>query len=260
MLQIKLIFQAASALLFLLLFQNTHAAMLNQCISYHTVDKHIHIAKVNLNCDGIRLITTSPQDRGMTVSQFAQRYQTDIAINGSFFRKGFYPFGLTVSDYTVWPKERDVTKRVFLACDNENNCAIEPVNTVSKLNKKWRIALSGWQSFNAKTNRFECSSDDKIGCTHIKFVTPQPRTLIGLDQNTHSLYMVVVDGRLPGFQGLTLNELGKLAASLHMTQAINLDGGGSSTMLIGNTRISTLSNRPAKERVVANHFGIRYKK
>jgi exopolysaccharide biosynthesis protein len=45
------------------------------------------------------------------------------------------------------------------------------------------------------------------------------------------VYFVVVDGRLPGTaEGVTIAELTKICEWLGMSDAINLDGGGSSTM------------------------------
>lgn len=69
-----------------------------------------------------------------------------------------------------------------------------------------------------------------------------PRTALGFDGGGAWLLLVVVDGRQPGFsEGVTLYELAEILQSRGCTQSINLDGGGSSIMLIrehgGNVRI-----------------------
>ncbi len=57
-----------------------------------------------------------------------------------------------------------------------------------------------------------------------------PRTAIGTDKKGN-VYLVVVDGRSEGnAEGVTITELTKICAWLGMRDAINLDGGGSSTM------------------------------
>lgn len=57
-----------------------------------------------------------------------------------------------------------------------------------------------------------------------------PRTAIGTD-NKGNVYLVVVDGRSKGnAEGVTITELTKICAWLGMCDAINLDGGGSSSM------------------------------
>ena len=57
-----------------------------------------------------------------------------------------------------------------------------------------------------------------------------PRTAIGTDKKGN-VYLVVVDGRSKGnAEGVTITELTKICAWLGMCDAINLDGGGSSSM------------------------------
>ncbi|MBN2241053.1 MAG: phosphodiester glycosidase family protein [Acidobacteria bacterium] len=60
-----------------------------------------------------------------------------------------------------------------------------------------------------------------------------PRTALGFDDSGAWLLLVVVDGRQPGFsEGVTLYELAEMLQSEGCTESINLDGGGSSIMLI----------------------------
>lgn len=58
-----------------------------------------------------------------------------------------------------------------------------------------------------------------------------PRTAVGVDRDTGRLLLVVADGRQRTSVGLTLRELAELLLSLGAEDAINLDGGGSSTMV-----------------------------
>ncbi len=54
---------------------------------------------------------------------------------------------------------------------------------------------------------------------------------------------VVCDGRGPADAGLTLGELAELMAALGAREAINLDGGGSATLICG----AMLVNRPREQ-------------
>lgn len=57
-----------------------------------------------------------------------------------------------------------------------------------------------------------------------------PRSMIGTDAQGY-LWLVVVDGRASGkAAGMTIAELTELALQLGLTDALNLDGGGSSTL------------------------------
>ena len=58
-----------------------------------------------------------------------------------------------------------------------------------------------------------------------------PRTMIGVDANGF-LYMVAVEGYGENIGGMTLRELQSYALSLGLTNAINLDGGGSTGMAV----------------------------
>lgn len=74
-----------------------------------------------------------------------------------------------------------------------------------------------------------------------------PRTALGFDNSGKWLLLAVVDGRQPGYsEGVTLYELAKIMQAMGCTQSINLDGGGSSIMLIRepDNTVRTL-NRPS---------------
>lgn len=59
-----------------------------------------------------------------------------------------------------------------------------------------------------------------------------PRTLAGVDW-AGDAWLIVVDGRRPGHSiGVTLAGLARLAAALGLRDAVNLDGGGSTTMVV----------------------------
>lgn len=62
--------------------------------------------------------------------------------------------------------------------------------------------------------------------------TRHPRTLIGLDDD-NAIWLVTVDGRQPALSlGMSFAELQALARRLGLRSALNLDGGGSTTMVV----------------------------
>jgi hypothetical protein len=91
-----------------------------------------------------------------------------------------------------------------------------------------------------------------------------PRTAVAVNRQTGMVWWVVADGRQPGYsEGLSLPELATLLQELGATDAINLDGGGSSTMALSVLGQPQLMNSPihtaipGRERPVANHLGLR---
>lgn len=70
----------------------------------------------------------------------------------------------------------------------------------------------------------------------------QPRTLVGVIDENH-LVFVVVDGRDEGYsRGVTLTEAAQMLIDLGATTAYNLDGGGSSTMYFDGEVVNQPSN------------------
>ncbi len=78
-----------------------------------------------------------------------------------------------------------------------------------------------------------------------------PRTAVGVNQDTTKLFLVTVDGRQASSLGMNLYELSDLMLQLGVYQGINLDGGGSTTMVIRNEVVNSPSD-PSGERPVAN--------
>lgn len=59
-----------------------------------------------------------------------------------------------------------------------------------------------------------------------------PRTAIGFSDDGKIMYLVTVDGRSDKSRGMSLPELARLMKELGATEAMNLDGGGSTTMIV----------------------------
>ncbi|OOE14424.1 S-layer homology domain-containing protein [Fictibacillus arsenicus] len=77
--------------------------------------------------------------------------------------------------------------------------------------------------------------------------TRNPRTAIGIDTKTNRVFLVTNDGRDTYSRGSTLQSLAKYLISLGADYAMNLDGGGSSAMVIRKPGLTypTLVNKPS---------------
>ena len=79
--------------------------------------------------------------------------------------------------------------------------------------------------------------------------TRHPRTLIGTHADG-SLWLITVDGRQPQLSaGMSLFELRSLAGRLGLTQALNLDGGGSTTMWVQGRIVNSPSDAAGPRKV-----------
>jgi hypothetical protein len=85
-----------------------------------------------------------------------------------------------------------------------------------------------------------------------------PRTAVGITAD-NKLLLVVIDGRQPLHSiGVTLWETARIMRELGAVDALNLDGGGSSTMVVLNRVINAPSD--GRERPVGNALVVRVKK
>ncbi|MBI2243376.1 MAG: phosphodiester glycosidase family protein [Nocardioides sp.] len=88
-----------------------------------------------------------------------------------------------------------------------------------------------------------------------------PRTAVGVDSDTGEVLLLVVDGRQADSRGYTMVELANLMVDLGADEAVNLDGGGSSTM-VGKNRKGKVAvlNDPSDgfQRWVANAIEVTY--
>ena len=81
-----------------------------------------------------------------------------------------------------------------------------------------------------------------------------PRTVIGVDDDG-AIWMAAIDGRQPQYSiGMTLPDLARLAERLKLRDALNLDGGGSTTMVVKGKIVNKPSDptgpRPVSDAVL----------
>jgi hypothetical protein len=81
-----------------------------------------------------------------------------------------------------------------------------------------------------------------------------PRTLIGVD-GEGNIWLVAVDGRNPGVSvGMSFAELQRLCVALGLRDALNLDGGGSTTLVVNGRIVNQPSDvtgsRPVSDAIV----------
>lgn len=90
-----------------------------------------------------------------------------------------------------------------------------------------------------------------------------PRTAAGLTADGERLILTVIDGRQPAWSvGMTLPELADLMVEFGAFEAINLDGGGSSSFVYRDPETNkVVQNRPSdgQFRGVACHLGFRFR-
>ncbi|HWU21473.1 MAG TPA: phosphodiester glycosidase family protein, partial [Nocardioides sp.] len=87
-----------------------------------------------------------------------------------------------------------------------------------------------------------------------------PRTAVGIDRGRHRVYLLVVEGRQEFSDGFTMMELARKFRALGCDGALNLDGGGSTTLVAQRYGALRLLNSPSdgQQREVANALAVTY--
>jgi len=87
-----------------------------------------------------------------------------------------------------------------------------------------------------------------------------PRSAAGLSADGRRIMLVTVDGRQSDSAGTTLPEFATLLAEMGVAAAVNLDGGGSSTLVFrkpGEARVSVVNDpSDSSQRLIGNALGI----
>ncbi|SDK47140.1 phosphodiester glycosidase family protein [Sediminibacillus albus] len=134
----------------------------------------------------------------------------------------------------------DVEEQLFI-----DGNAVSPEETMNIVNGAPRLLQDGLIAINAKEEGFNWSNEFYYNFALYR----HPRTLAGIKENGNLLF-VTIDGRNPGTSiGLNFYESAQLLQNLGAVEGMNLDGGGSTTMVIGGELVNTPSG--GAERAIA---------
>ncbi len=108
--------------------------------------------------------------------------------------------------------------------------------------------LEGGQPVSDSTNGRE-----RIGVVFLR--SRHPRTFVAINRDTTRLYLCTVDGRQPASVGMSFQEMADFLLSIGTSEAVNLDGGGSTT-LVARGRVVNKPSDKTGERAVANSLQV----
>ncbi|WP_371194071.1 phosphodiester glycosidase family protein [Glaciecola sp. SC05] len=138
-----------------------------------------------------------------------------------------------------------------------------PTLLVGGIRQESNWANQGWDPFGSKVGSesadirdgknpsTDVERNDRIAFFDAWVNQRHPRTAVGIDESGN-FYAVVVYGRNPQISiGASISEMADIMSSLGATDAINLDGGGSSVMVLNN-KLTGLPSDEKGERKVAD--------
>jgi hypothetical protein len=235
----------------------------------------IHVLRIDLRQPGIALEVT-PGDRSggrefraQTPSEFLVRGGMQAAINGGFFA----PFrGGSFGGEDYYPRAGDPVDVLGLSMHaGRIDSAPEPdpkLNGTLCIRRPAEASIERGQDCPAGTHDAMAAGPlllaGGVPQAHTLSVTARhPRTAFGLSADRETAWMVVVDGRQLLSAGATLPEMTEIFLRLGAADALNLDGGGSTAMVVleeGGPRVLNSpihGGIPGRERPSANHLGVR---
>lgn len=240
----------------------------------------IHIIHVDLTAPGIRVIVSPSVDNRLanptgpsretiaqTTTEFLSNAQVQIATNGSFF----YPFE-EKSPWSYTPHSGDrthvlgqtIASGIPYASPQEDwypMCILNPqrvlISSQTACPENTEFAVSGLPLL---LSDGQVALPDDFGRNAFESYA---RLVAATNATGTELWLVAVDGKQPFYsEGMTLPEVIELLQSLGATDALNLDGGGSITLVQATPSGPKVLNAPIhtkvpmRERPVANHLGI----
>ncbi|MGI8601572.1 MAG: phosphodiester glycosidase family protein [Verrucomicrobiales bacterium] len=220
-----------------------------------------HAMKIDLRAPGVELLPTPSngdqpgETDGIKTTAFLEKHRLQAAINAA-------PFDIIHADEGR-PQE---VHGLLISCGETVSAAANlPALLVSRDKRAW-IADAPVQTAGAWNGVGGFTVVLRAGAlTHRGDKKLHPRTAAGVSRDQRFLFLLVIDGRQPGYSlGATTEEVGVWLKGLGSWDGINLDGGGTATMALADSEgKAKLLNRPihgglaGSERVSACHLGIK---
>jgi Phosphodiester glycosidase len=252
--------------------------MLFQGIVYQRVTRStprpvmMHIVTVDLETPEIKALVTPgmprPSGRGMqtraqTTSEFLNKHKLQLAINANYFHH-FYE--KTPWDY--YPKSGDPSYPVGDAISNGRRYSRpqknSPVFCIAANNRAQILESEKCPKGTDQgvAGNLVLVNHGKPVISNVKDDKPYARVAIATNREGTKLWLIAVDGKQPFYsEGVTLAELTNIFTDLGVYAALNLDGGGSTTLVMATDAGSKVLNAPIhthipmRERPVGNHLG-----
>ena len=169
-----------------------------------------------------------------SVVSMSERAGALCAINADFY--SFRSRGIVIRNGVLYRDKYEPDTEVLVIYRNGD---MKVFKKGSEINVQQLMVDGAWQAFSFGPSLLEENGELRA---RYKSVNHDPRTIIGMIEPGHYLF-IVVDGRQRGYSdGITYYEGALLAKQLGCTVAYNLDGGKTSQMLVG----SKVINKPYK--------------
>ena len=245
-----------------------------------------YYAEIDLSSSNIdvEVVSSNEYDLKETPSEFSDRLDACLVVNGGYFLMNENPAKhvglLKTKDSTISPPlitmlkngKRYYTTRGTIGFLNntvditwisskddtiisfqnslKNQRDRDPKLLDFKMGIEWEVesAISAGPVIVQNKEIFITSEEEVFFDTKIPNI--HPRTAIGYTDN-NTLIILVVDGRQRSSRGVYLEELAQIMVNLNCVEALNMDGGGSSALVVNNQLINKPSGTSMEREVMS---------
>ncbi|TXE07920.1 hypothetical protein ES711_10860 [Gelidibacter salicanalis] len=209
-------------------------------------------AEIDLNDNNLKFRSIGSNSYRENTAETYQKGNAILAINGGYFTSNS-SVSLIIEDGEVISKGLHTKPRGAFGIRNgkpevtwtkpaSNGNFVYKLNTIDEENpsEKWSAtqAVGGGPVLLLNGQLQMTASEEGFANSH---TIRHPRSAIGY-KNEYTIIILVVDGRQEASSGVTIQELARIMKNLGTTSAVNLDGGGSSTLIASNEVVNVPVN------------------
>jgi exopolysaccharide biosynthesis protein len=217
----------------------------------------INLLDIDLNDTSIKPFIAWQDTVLLTTHEMAEREKAVAAVNGNFFhtKNGGSVCFLKINGKIIDTSRTDLSEHLFL--DELDDAAI----IIDREGKMGIISCppAGWKSITQMPTIISAGPPLILEGKTVKFISNTfndkrfSRTGAGLTKNNH-LLLITVDGNSEQSAGMTIAEFAQIFKAFNCINALNLDGGGSTTMWIKGEPDSGIVNHPTDNKKF-DHYG-----
>ena len=182
-----------------------------------------------------------------TTSNIASENNAILAINGDYY--GARQSGYVIRNGSLYRNSSGNRDALAIMKNGEFEFVTEGETSAETLLENGALQVFSFGPVLLEDSSISVTENEEVGMA----MASNPRTAIGYLGKNHYVF-VVSDGRTSESAGLSLYELASFMKSLGVSDAYNLDGGGSSTMVFKGEVINTptTNGHSSEERAVSD--------
>jgi len=225
----------------------------------------INMVEIDLSRDDVYIKAVQAEDNNHSresTSSVADRTDALIALNGGFYHVSGGPLGLVVVDGDIESIPVNTRPpRSVLGITEDENILIDIVDVVNDRlspfsNEDWQkitYAIGGGPNLITDSKMNFTAKKEELGPNGNDVTKRDSHTVVGITEDNKLIFFTVDGRKLSYSRGMSLEQIAKFLLSEGLKEAMCMDGGNSTALVIEGHLVS---NTFDKERKVANCWAV----